>query len=70
VACLPRATRQAVAGRVLSQESSAMCFSVVDQWGIKLRTQASPSDECPVYGMTVSKARLPMTAVLQDRPWA
>ena len=33
VAGLPRATRQAVACRVLSQESGTTRFSVVDKWG-------------------------------------
>lgn len=59
---LPWATRQAVAGRVLSQEIGTTRLSVVD----KLRTQAPQSGERPIWRLTASKARRPMTAALKD----
>jgi hypothetical protein len=45
VAGLPRATRQAPAGRVLSQARGTTRLSVVDTWRIKLRTQVPQSGE-------------------------
>jgi hypothetical protein len=59
---LPWATRQAVAGRVLSQEIGTTRLSVVN----KLRTQAPQSGGRPIWGPTASKGRRPMTAALKD----
>jgi len=58
----PWGTRQAVDGRVLSQEIGTTRLSVVD----KLRTQAPQSCERPILRLTASKGRRPMTAALKD----
>jgi hypothetical protein len=59
---LPRATRQVVAYRVLSQEIGTKRLSVVD----KLRIQAPQSGERPIWRPIASKGRWPMTAALKD----